>query len=82
MFQSLCNFIIEEIYELVDVILEDDLEGIKEEIGDFMFYMVFYVKIVEEKEVFDIVDVLYVVCEKFIKCYFYIYGDLKVENEE
>lgn len=73
---------IEEIYELVDVILDEDLLEIKEEIGDLLLYMVFYVKIVDEKGVFDIVDVLNVVCEKFIKCYFYIYGDLKVENEE
>ncbi len=80
--QSLRNLTIEETYELADAILEDDLEGIKEEIGDLMLHMVFYAKIAEEKEAFDIADALHAVCEKLIKRHPHIYGDLKVENEE
>ncbi|NET32199.1 MAG: nucleoside triphosphate pyrophosphohydrolase [Cyanothece sp. SIO1E1] len=80
--QSLRNLTIEETYELADAILEDDLEGIKEEIGDLMLHMVFYAKIAEEKAAFDIADALHAVCEKLIKRHPHIYGDLEVENEE
>lgn len=80
--QSLRNLTIEETYELADAILEDDLNGIKEEIGDLMLHMVFYAKIAEEKEAFDIADALHAVCEKLIKRHPHIYGDLEVENEE
>ncbi|NRB47048.1 MAG: nucleoside triphosphate pyrophosphohydrolase [Saprospiraceae bacterium] len=80
--QSLRNLTIEETYELADAILEDDLEGIKEEIGDLLLHMVFYAKIAEEKEAFDIADALHAVCEKLIKRHPHIYGDLEVENEE
>ena len=80
--QSLRNLTIEETYELADAILEDDLEGIKEEIGDLLLHMVFYAKIAEEKEAFDIADALHAVCEKLIKRRPHIYGDLEVENEE
>lgn len=80
--QSLRNLTIEETYELADAILEDDLVGIKEEIGDLMLHMVFYAKIAEEKEAFDIADALHAVCEKLIKRHPHIYGDLEVENEE
>lgn len=80
--QSLRNLTIEETYELADAILEEDLEGIKEEIGDLMLHMVFYAKIAEEKEAFDIGDALHAVCEKLIKRHPHIYGDLEVENEE
>lgn len=80
--QSLRNLTIEETYELADAILEDDLDGIKEEIGDLMLHMVFYAKIAEEKEAFDIADALHAVCEKLIKRHPHIYGDLEVENEE
>lgn len=80
--QSLRNLTIEETYELADAILEDDLEGIKEEIGDLMLHMVFYAKIAEEQEAFDIADALQAVCEKLIKRHPHIYGDLKVDNEE
>ena len=55
--QTLRNLTIEETYELADAILEEDLDEIKEEIGDLCLHMVFYAKIAEEKGAFDIADV-------------------------
>ncbi len=81
-FQSLRNLTIEETYELADAILEEDLKGIKEEIGDLLLHMVFYARIAEEKGAFNIADALNVVCDKLIKRHPHIYGDVKVENEE
>ncbi|MEN0005063.1 MAG: nucleoside triphosphate pyrophosphohydrolase [Bacteroidota bacterium] len=81
-FQSLRNLTIEETYELADAILEEDLEGIKEEIGDLMLHMVFYAKIGSEQKAFDIADALHAICDKLIKRHPHIYGDLKVANAE
>lgn len=81
-FQSLRNLTIEETYELADAILEEDLDEIKEEIGDLMLHMVFYAKIAEEKEAFDIADAINGVCEKLIKRHPHIYGDVNVKDEE
>ncbi|HKK87495.1 MAG TPA: nucleoside triphosphate pyrophosphohydrolase [Saprospiraceae bacterium] len=80
--QSLRNLTIEETYELADEILKMDMGGIKEELGDLMLHMVFYARIAEEKETFDIADVLHAVCEKLIRRHPHIYGDVVVENEE
>lgn len=80
--QSLRNLTIEETYELADAILEENLEEVKEEIGDIMLHMVFYAKIADEKKAFDIADALNGVCEKLIKRHPHIYGDVKVDNEE
>ncbi|NJK82608.1 MAG: nucleoside triphosphate pyrophosphohydrolase, partial [Saprospiraceae bacterium] len=81
-FQSLRNLTIEETYELADAILEEDLEGIKEEIGDLMLHLVFYAKMASEQGAFDIADALQAVCEKLIHRHPHIYGDVKLENEE
>lgn len=81
-FQSLRNLTIEETYELADAILEEDLAEIKEEIGDIMLHMVFYAKIADEKQAFDIADALNAVCEKLIQRHPHIYGDVKVQDEE
>lgn len=81
-FQSLRNLTIEETYELADAILEEDLDGIKEELGDLLLHMVFYAKIGEEKDAFHIGDALNGVCEKLIKRHPHIYGDVKAEDEE
>ncbi len=81
-FQSLRNLTIEETYELADAILQEDLDGIREEIGDLMLHMVFYAKIASEKGAFDIADALHSVCDKLIKRHPHIYGDLHVANED
>jgi XTP/dITP diphosphohydrolase len=81
-FQTLRNLTIEETYELADAILEEDVPGIKEEIGDLMLHMVFYAKIADEQQGFDIGDALNAVCDKLIKRHPHIYGDVKVKDEE
>ena len=80
--ESLRNLTIEETYELADAILNQDMEEVKEEIGDLMLHMVFYAKIAEEKKEWDIADALNAVCEKLIHRHPHIYGDIKVANEE
>ena len=88
-FQSLRNLTIEEVYELADAILEEDLDEIKEELGDVMLHLVFYAKIAEEKKAFDIADAINGVCDKLIKRHPHIYGTIdengkmvKVTDEE
>jgi XTP/dITP diphosphohydrolase len=80
--ETLRPLTIEETYELADAITENDLEGIKGEIGDLMLHMVFYAKIASEKKAFDITDALNAICEKLIHRHPHIYGDLEVSTEE
>ena len=81
-FQSLRNLTIEETYELAEALLEEDLDDIREEIGDLMLHMVFYARIASEKGAWDIADALNAVCDKLIKRHPHIYGDVQVSNEE
>jgi XTP/dITP diphosphohydrolase len=80
--ESLRNLTIEETYELADAILDNDLKGIKEEIGDIMLHMVFYAKIASEQGEFDIADALNTICDKLIGRHPHIYGDITVKDEE
>lgn len=81
-FQSLRNLTIEETYELADAILEENTDDIREEVGDILLHMVFYSKIGEEQNAFNIADALNGIAEKLIKRHPHIYGDVKVANEE
>ena len=49
--ESLRNLTIEETYELADAILDNDLKGIKEELGDIMLHMFFMQKLEMKKGV-------------------------------
>jgi XTP/dITP diphosphohydrolase len=80
--ESLRPLTIEEAYELGDAILKNDLNGIKEELGDLLLHIVFYAKIGEEKGAFDIASLINDLCEKLIHRHPHIYGDVKVNNEE
>ena len=80
--QSLRHLTIEETYELGDAILDNDLQEVKEELGDLLLHIVFYAKISSETGDFDIADVANGVCDKLIIRHPHIYGDVKVDNEE
>ena len=79
---SLRNNTIEETFELADAITADDLEGIKEELGDLFLHIVFYSKIGEEQGVFDLADVANGVCDKLIYRHPHVYGDVLAESPE
>ena len=80
--ETLRNLTIEETYELADAILEQDLGGVKEEIGDLLLHMVFYAKIADEKGAWNITDALHAVCDKLVARHPHIYGDVEVADEE
>ncbi|MCS7035818.1 MAG: nucleoside triphosphate pyrophosphohydrolase [Saprospiraceae bacterium] len=80
--QSLRHLTIEETYELADAILSNDLNGVREEIGDLMLHMVFYAKIASEQGAFDIADALHALCDKLIARHPHIYGDVQVADDE
>ena len=79
--QSLRHLTIEETYELGDAILDDNLEQVKNELGDLLLHIVFYSKIASETKTFDIADCANSICEKIIHRHPHVYGDLKVSNE-
>ncbi len=78
--ESLRKLTIEETYELGDAILQNDLQGIKKELGDLMLHIVFYAKIGDEKGVFDMADVLESINEKLIFRHPHVFGEIEVEN--
>lgn len=81
-FDSLRMLTLEETYELSDAILKNNLSDIQEEIGDVFLHLVFYSKIAEESNAFDVADCLHGICEKLIRRHPHIYGDVEVNSAE
>lgn len=79
---SLRILTIEEVYELNDAIAQNDFKNIKEELGDLLLHIVFYSKIAEEQNAFNVADMINGLCEKLITRHPHIYGDVKAETEE
>jgi len=80
--ESLRHLTIEETYELADAITSNDLPALKGEIGDLFLHMVFYCKIGQEQNAFDVESVLNAICDKLVFRHPHIYGDTVAETEE
>jgi XTP/dITP diphosphohydrolase len=80
--QTLRHLTIEETYELGDAILDNDLNEVKNELGDLLLHIVFYARIGSETKSFDIADVANSICDKLINRHPHIYGDVAVTDEE
>ena len=65
-FESLSYLTIEETYELVSAIQDQDIDEMKKELGDILLHIVFYAKIASEGQHFDIADVIHSVCDKLV----------------
>jgi MazG family protein len=80
--QSLRQMTLEESYELVDAITENDWKSISEELGDLLLHIVFYSKIAAEQNQFSIEDVINGISQKLIDRHPHIYGNVEVQNDE
>ena len=80
--ESLRHLTVEETYELADSIMEGDMEGIRNELGDLMLHLVFYSRIAAEEGAFDIAEVINRQCEKLIKRHPHVYGDVDIDDEQ
>ena len=73
---------IEEVYELAQAIEDDDVEDIKKELGDLLLHIVFYAKIGQENNQFDVKSVIDSLCEKLIRRHPHIYGERVAETAD
>ncbi len=80
--ESLRNLTIEEVYELAEAISNNDVNGIKEELGDVMLHLVFYAKIAQEKGEFTLSESINAICDKLVSRHPHIYGDVIVADED
>ena len=78
--ESLRTNTIEETFELCEAIINDDNTEIKKELGDLLLHIVFYSKIGEEKNAFDIADVCHSICDKLIFRHPHVFGEGKAKT--
>jgi MazG family protein len=66
-FASIAPFTIEEAYEVADAIAHDDLERLRDELGDLLLQVVFHARMAEELGQFDFADVARTIHDKLVR---------------
>ena len=74
-FATIAAYTIEEAYEVVDAIARDDLDGLKEELGDLLLQVVYHAQMAAELRRFDLADVVDVVARKMIRRHPHVFAD-------
>ncbi len=80
--ESIRKNLIEETYEAVDAIDKNDLNLLKEELGDVLLQVVFHARMEEEQGTFNIDDVCNDICKKLIIRHPHIFGEVIAEDAE
>ena len=75
--QSLLPYLLEEAYEVVEVIESGKDEGLSEELGDLLIQIVFHAQLASERGKFDINDTIRRVVHKMIARHPHVFGDKK-----
>ncbi len=73
---------LEEAYEAVDAIDDNDINHLKEELGDVLLQVVLHSQIAKELNEFDIEDVAKGLCDKLIHRHPHVFGEVKVKSTE
>ena len=80
--KSIRSNFIEETYEAVEAIDTDDLDLLKEELGDVLLQVALHAEIESEQGTFDINDVCDGICKKLIIRHPHVFGDVNADTTE
>lgn len=79
---SLRRYILEEAYELIEAIEAEDAANITEECGDLLLQVIFVSCMAEERNDFDICNVLDYLTDKLVRRHPHVFGTVNVENSD
>ena len=73
-FSTIAPYTIEEAYEVADAIARDNIDDLKDELGDLLLQVVFHAQIAAEAGHFDFDDVAAGIAEKMIRRHPHVFG--------
>lgn len=79
-FHSIAPYTVEEAYEVADAIAREDMEELRDELGDLLFQVVYHARMAEELEEFRFQDVHDAICDKMIRRHPHVFGDAEITD--
>jgi len=81
-FATVAPYTIEEAYEVAEAIARNDMAGLRDELGDLLFQVVFHARMAEEAGAFDFSDVVAGVHAKMVRRHPHVFGDFSIADAE
>ena len=73
-FATIAPYTIEEAYEVADAIERDNMDDLRDELGDLLFQVAFHARMAEEAGFFDFEDVAKDISDKMIRRHPHVFG--------
>jgi len=80
-FSSIAPYTVEEAHEVADAIARNDMPGLRAELGDLLFQVVFHARMAQEKGLFDLHDVINGLVKKMLRRHPHVFPDGRVDGE-
>lgn len=80
--QSIKDHLVEEVYEALEALENDDFEEFKKELGDLLLHVVFHSVMAKEQDHFSIDEVIYSLMEKLIRRHPHVFSNVQVQDEK
>jgi tetrapyrrole methylase family protein/MazG family protein len=78
--EDIGKYLLEEAYEVVDSLAQENPQNLKEELGDLLFQILFLTEICAESDFFSLGDVMDGINEKMIRRHPHVFGDKKINS--
>lgn len=79
-FRTIAPYTLEEAYEVADAIERDDLAGLRDELGDLLFQVVFHAQMARERGAFDFEDVARGIRDKLVRRHPHVFAGRRVTD--
>jgi uncharacterized protein YabN with tetrapyrrole methylase and pyrophosphatase domain len=80
--ESLTTNILEEAKEISEAVKSQDIDNLREELGDLLMVIFMEIEIAREKGLFSYSEILTGAIDKFVRRHPHVFGDLKVNTPE
>jgi nucleoside triphosphate diphosphatase len=74
-FRTIAPYTLEEAYEVADAIARDDLDDLRDELGDLLLQVAFHARMAEEQGAFDFGDVVENLTAKLVRRHPHVFAD-------
>lgn len=81
-FVTIAPYTIEEAYEVADAIAREDMQDLRDELGDLLFQVVFHSQMAQEAGYFQFDDVVESITRKMLRRHPHVFADEAVENAD
>lgn len=78
--QTLRTYLLEETYETLTAIDTNDMESLKEELGDLLLQIVLHIQVATENETFQMAGVLQHIYNKLVRRHPHVFAEVKVDD--